>query len=455
MDALASFSDPVRAWFSASFPEPTDAQAQAWPAIAAGEHTLLCAPTGSGKTLAAFLWALDDLGSGQAPDPDGSAKAGTRVLYVSPLRALAVDVDKGLRGPLRGISSRRNGWVCRTGSRRSACAPVTAPLKNAVSLVRDPPDILITTPESLYLVSPPTARETLLGVERIIVDEIHALAATKRGAHMALSLERLEHLLVANGAAPDPVRGSVVQRIDFSATQRPLEVVAGFLAGNNPATATPRPVRIVDAGVRKELDLQVIVPVDDMGALGEQPQPSERGATGAPGAGGPPRRSIWPSIHPMLLDLVFQHRSTLVFVNARRLAERLASRLNELAAEEPDAPVPVAGASGPAQRGARAFTGDEAVGLSAADSGSELVKAHHGSLSRGTSTSDRRRAEARRPPWTGRHQLVGARHRHGCGRPLVQVQLARQRGGGPPAHRAGGAPGRSAESRTDLPQAPC
>jgi len=382
VDPLASFSDPVRAWFSASFPEPTDAQAQAWPAIAAGEHTLLCAPTGSGKTLAAFLWALDDLGSRQAPDADGSAKAGTRVVYVSPLRALAVDVDKNLRGPLRGISlaaqrlgvSYREPTIgVRTGDSSS---------QERRRLVRDPPDILITTPESLYLMLTSQARETLLGVERIIVDEIHALAATKRGAHMALSLERLEHLLVANGAAPDPVRGSVVQRIGLSATQRPLEVVAAFLAGNNPATATPRPVRIVDAGVRKELDLQVIVPVDDMGALGEQPQPSERGATGAPGAGGPPRRSIWPSIHPMLLDLVEQHRSTLVFVNARRLAERLASRLNELAAEEPDAPVPIAGASGPAQRGARAFTGDEAIGLSAADSGSELVKAHHGSLSR-------------------------------------------------------------------------
>lgn len=408
MDPLASFSDPVRAWFSASFPEPTDAQAHAWPAIAAGEHTLLCAPTGSGKTLAAFLWALDDLGSRPEPESDGSAKAGTRVVYVSPLRALAVDIDKNLRGPLRGISlaAQRLGVPYRPPTIGVRTGDSTSQERRR--LVRDPPDILITTPESLYLMLTSQARETLMGVERVIVDEIHALAATKRGAHLALSLERLEHLLVSRGAAPEPVRASVVQRIGLSATQRPLEVVAGFLGGNQPAAIGPsgehfgaaasggaasvptvdaatvvaRPVRIVDAGVRKELDLQVIVPVDDMGALGDAAQPSPASPSGGSAAVGPPRRSIWPSIHPMLLDLVQQHRSTLVFVNARRLAERLASRLNELAAEDPDAPVPVVGASGPAQRGARAFSGDEASGLSAADSGSELVKAHHGSLSR-------------------------------------------------------------------------
>ncbi|UDY34626.1 Lhr family helicase [Dermatobacter hominis] len=399
-EPLEGLSEPVRAWFAASFPEPTDAQARAWPAIAAGEHTLLCAPTGSGKTLAAFLWALDDLG--RTPSPN----AGVRVVYVSPLRALAVDVDKNLRGPLRGISLAAQRLGVPFAEPTIGVRTGDSSAQERRRLVRQPPDILITTPESLYLMLTSQARDTLVGVERVIVDEIHALAATKRGAHLALTLERLEHHTRASGREPDPVRGSVVQRIGLSATQRPLEVVAGYLTGNeieaagtgpgDDARVVPRPVRIVDAGIRKELDLQVVVPVDDMGALGEVAQGPDPAVQGGPAAAGPPRRSIWPSIHPVLLELVEQHRSTLVFVNARRLAERLASRLNELAAEEPDgdgtdgtegsdgAPPADGGvpAGGPARRAAPAFTGDEASGLSAADSGLELVKAHHGSLSR-------------------------------------------------------------------------
>ena len=415
-DPLEGLSEPVRAWFAASFPEPTDAQAQAWPAIAAGEHTLLCAPTGSGKTLAAFLWALDDLG--RAP----SATAGVRVVYVSPLRALAVDVDKNLRGPLRGISLAAQRLGVPFAEPTIGVRTGDSSAQERRRLVREPPDILITTPESLYLMLTSQARETLAGVERVIVDEIHALAATKRGAHLALTLERLEHHVRAAGREPHPGRDAVVQRIGLSATQRPLEVVAGYLTGNevqrgatgsdgaagpgDDARIVPRPVRIVDAGIRKELDLQVVVPVDDMGALGEVAQGPDPSVQGGPAAAGPPRRSIWPSIHPVLLDLVESHRSTLVFVNARRLAERLASRLNELAAEDPDGTDPDVtdldaiggdgaggegaarggagrdGASGAARRAARAFTGDEAAGLSAADSGEELVKAHHGSLSR-------------------------------------------------------------------------
>ena len=392
-DPLAAFSEPVRAWFSASFPHPTDAQAAAWPAIAAGEHTLLCAPTGSGKTLAAFLWALDDLGRDPDPEP------GVRVLYVSPLRALAIDVDKNLRGPRRGISlaAQRLGTPFREPTIGIRTGDSTESERRR--LVRDPPDILITTPESLYLMLTSQARETLIGVQRVIVDEIHALAATKRGAHLALTLERLEHLVSARGRAPEAVRGSVLQRIGLSATQRPLEVVAGYLGGNlvertadpttapttAPATVRPdpveRPVRIVDAGVRKELDLQVVVPVEDMGApAGPVPAP----ATGAAGSGPTPARgSIWPSIHPRLLELVEQHRSTLVFVNARRTAERLASRLNELAADTGDGEGAGDGDDGGGGGGGGPrFTGAEAVGLSAADSGHELVKAHHGSLSR-------------------------------------------------------------------------
>ena len=345
-DPLEGLSEPVRAWFAASFPEPTDAQAQAWPAIAAGEHTLLCAPTGSGKTLAAFLWALDDLG--RAP----SATAGVRVVYVSPLRALAVDVDKNLRGPLRGISLAAQRLGVPFAEPTIGVRTGDSSAQERRRLVREPPDILITTPESLYLMLTSQARETLAGVERVIVDEIHALAATKRGAHLALTLERLEHHVRAAGREPHPGRDAVVQRIGLSATQRPLEVVAGYLTGNevqrgatgsdgaagpgDDARIVPRPVRIVDAGIRKELDLQVVVPVDDMGALGEVAQGPDPSVQGGPAAAGPPRRSIWPSIHPVLLDLVESHRSTLVFVNARRLAERLASRLNELAAEDPD-----------------------------------------------------------------------------------------------------------------------
>lgn len=340
--ALDPFSAPVRAWFGSSFPAPTSAQAQAWGPISRGEHTLLCAPTGSGKTLAAFLWAIDRLGTTPAEQP------GVRVLYVSPLRALAVDIEKNLRSPLRGIAhaAERLGtdFVAPTVGVRTGDTSST----ERRALVRTPPDVLITTPESLYLMLTSAARETLAGVQSVIVDEIHALAPTKRGAHMALTLERLEHLV-----GPD----RRVQRIGLSATQRPLEVVAGFLGGGVPA----RPVTIVDAGMRKELDLSVVVPVDDMGALGQQQA-----------EGSPQRNSIWPSMHPELLRLVEQHRSTLVFVNARRLAERLASRLNELAAEQT---AEREGTDEPR------FVGAESVGTSTAE-GEELVKAHHGSLSR-------------------------------------------------------------------------
>ncbi|MEZ5382144.1 MAG: DEAD/DEAH box helicase [Microthrixaceae bacterium] len=366
--AEAPFSQPVRAWFEAAFPEPTPAQAQAWPPIAAGEHTLLCAPTGSGKTLAAFLWAIDRLGGD--PRPPGG---GTRVVYISPLRALAVDVEKNLRSPIRGIelAAQRLGgtFAAPTVGLRTGDTPPDERRKMA----RKPPDILVTTPESLYLLLTSAAREGLAGVETVIVDEIHALAPTKRGAHLALSLERL-HAWVTRHDHPAP------QRIGLSATQRPLETVAGFLGGRDIAgsASRPRAVRIVDAGITKELDLEVRVPVEDMASLGtivEEPQ-------AGPAAAGPQRRSIWPSMHPALLELVEQHRSTLIFVNARRLSERLASRLNELhdeagaeadAADDPAAAAPA--------RSEVVAAGAESIGTSNPD-GIELVKAHHGSLSR-------------------------------------------------------------------------
>jgi ATP-dependent Lhr-like helicase len=319
--SLERFSPAVRSWFDASFEAPTPAQAGGWEAISGGEHSLICAPTGSGKTLAAFLWAIDRL-SGQPP---GHRETRTRVLYVSPLRALAVDVDKNLRAPLVGIRHAAE----RLGTSLPH-VPVTGVRTGDTSVVErrrlrtHPPDILITTPESLYLMLTSGARETLRGVTSVIVDEIHAMAATKRGAHLMLSLERLEQL-----TERPP------QRIGLSATQRPLDEIARFLGGLE--HGTPRPVRIVDVGTRKELDLEVVVPVEDMADLSTLAEPDHPiPATDGPATHGhsPTAASIWPAIHPRLLELIRAHRSTIVFVNARRLAERLATRLNELAGED-------------------------------------------------------------------------------------------------------------------------
>ena len=309
-DPLAPFSEPTRAWFTEAFAQPTRAQELGWRAISGGQHTLIHAPTGSGKTLAAFLWCLDRLMIETPP-----ARRTVRVLYVSPLKALAYDVERNLRAPLAGIRRTAErlglpvpeiGVASRTGD---------TPAEARRQLTKSPPDILVTTPESLYLLLTSQAREILRGVEHVIVDEVHAIAATKRGSHLALSLERLGHL-----ADREP------QRIGLSATQRPLEAIGAFLAGAG------RDVRIVDAGARKELDLEVIVPVDDMARMGDVMEVDD--APGGPAAGPEARHSIWPSIHPRLLELIRAHRSTLIFVNSRRLAERLAARLNELAGEE-------------------------------------------------------------------------------------------------------------------------
>ena len=314
-EVLESFSPAVRAWFAASFPEPTGAQIHGWPPIAAGQHTLICAPTGSGKTLAAFLSAIDSLVTSPAPQDRGRR---TRVLYISPLRALAFDVEKNLRAPLAGIAlaAERIGEVVhqpevamRTGDTAS---------RDRQRLVRHPPDLLITTPESLYLMLTSSAAETLAGVETVIVDEIHALAPTKRGAHLALSLERLEEL-----TATTP------QRIGLSATQRPLEEVARFLGGWS-APGAARPVTIVDVGISKPLEIEVVIPVEDMADIARA---EGRDDDGPAPAMGPRRGSIWPSIYPRILDQVLQHRSTIIFCNARRQAERLAAKLNELAEE--------------------------------------------------------------------------------------------------------------------------
>jgi ATP-dependent Lhr-like helicase len=278
MSPLSCFSSATRAWFERTFDAPTPAQELGWPAIAGGGHVLIQAPTGSGKTLAAFLSAIDRVTT--------SPGEGLRVLYVSPLKALNYDIERNLRGPLTGLESKLRVGV-RTGD---------TPAKERRELVSEPPDILITTPESLFLMLTAAARESLRNVDTLILDEVHAVAGTKRGAHLALSVERLDRLAAG------------FQRIGLSATQRPLKEIGRFVAGG-------RPIELVDAGIRKELDLQVVVPLEDMREPGEQ-------------------QSIWPSVYPAILELVEAHRSTIVFVNNRRLAERLALRLNELAEDE-------------------------------------------------------------------------------------------------------------------------
>jgi ATP-dependent helicase Lhr and Lhr-like helicase len=333
--SLASFSPRVREWFEQTFAAPTPAQAQAWPAIARGEHVLVSAPTGSGKTLAAFLWALDRLSSASSPDGhrvagvDGACGRGVRVVYVSPLKALAYDIERNLRAPLRGIGA--TSTPAEEGKEKREHVRVgirtgDTPQRERAAMVRNPPDILVTTPESLYLILTSNAREMLNLVDAVIVDEIHAVAHSKRGAHLALTLERLQaHVrshTPAEGAGGPPAD---IQRIGLSATQNPLEEIGRFLVGPH------RQVKIIDAGVRKQLDLRIEVPVESMSEpaapAGSDPLEPVRGGEST-------RASIWPAIYPELLTLVREHTSTIIFVNNRRSAERVALRLNELAAQQ-------------------------------------------------------------------------------------------------------------------------
>jgi ATP-dependent Lhr-like helicase len=337
--ALSLFHPAVRAWFSTTFGEPTRPQSRGWPAIARGESTLILAPTGSGKTLSAFLWCLDRLMF--APEPPKAQRC--RALYISPLKALAVDVERNLRTPLAGIAqeAEERGEPCL----RPAIAVRTGdtPQTERARFNREPADILITTPESLYLLLTSNAREALRSIETIIIDEIHALVPTKRGAHLMLSIERLTAL-----CAKPP------QRIGLSATQRPLDEVARFLGGTQASRESRapkraevdaeaeidqeftshrgavryRPVTVVDAGQKKVLALSIQVPVENMANLTTADEiPS------GPASVGDTRPSIWSAIHPKLLELIRAHRSTLVFVNSRRVAERLAGAINELAGE--------------------------------------------------------------------------------------------------------------------------
>ncbi|MDF2968429.1 MAG: dependent helicase, Lhr family [Nocardioidaceae bacterium] len=384
---LGRFSPITREWFVGAFPGATPAQLGAWDAISSGDNTLVVAPTGSGKTLAAFLWALDRLARSDESDLDDETppdpKQRCRVLYVSPLKALAVDVQRNLRAPLVGMqhTARRLGAPVpdiRVGTRTG-----DTPADERRRLASTPPDVLITTPESLFLVLTSQARMSLRGVRTVIVDEVHAVAGTKRGAHLALSLERLDELL----AAP-------AQRIGLSATVRPPQEVARYLGG-------AAPTRVVQPPSAKQLDLSVVVPVEDMGELGGTATPAPTAAP-APGdlpapdadAGDQQSTSIWPHVEERIVDLVEGHQSTIVFANSRRLAERLTARLNEIAAARA-ATADDVGAAGPADRTGRAdglgvagppptrMPADVMAqsGVSHA-AGAVLARAHHGSVSK-------------------------------------------------------------------------
>jgi ATP-dependent Lhr-like helicase len=390
---LDAFSPATRAWFTGAFTAPTAAQAGAWAAAQAGRHALVVAPTGSGKTLAAFLWALDRLAT-EAPPVDPRLRC--RVLYVSPLKALAVDVQRNLRSPLAGIRQAAVRLGLPVPEITVGMRTGDTPAQERRKFARTPPDVLVTTPESLFLLLTSAARESLCGVRTVIVDEVHAVAGTKRGAHLALSLERLDELLRRGpaghphpGPAGHPHPGGSLQRIGLSATVRPLDEVSTFLAG-------ARPVEVVAPRTPKTIEVTVEVPVPDLTALDERPAP---GSADEEVIGAARRPSIWPAVERRLLDLVRRHRSTIVFANSRRLAERLTARLNELAAEEVDGPadcsnvehvspdVAHARSDGTHARPNGEHGGPfpaEAVGQSGVASGAAptVAKAHHGSMAR-------------------------------------------------------------------------
>jgi len=383
-DPLAGFSALTREWFTGAFTEPTAAQAGAWASIAGGDNTLVIAPTGSGKTLAAFLWALDRLARSPVPaDP----KQRCRVLYISPLKALAVDIERNLRAPLAGIRQVAHRHGLPEPDIRVAVRTGDTGADERRRLSSKPPDILITTPESLFLILTSKARDSLRGVDTVIVDEVHALAGNKRGAHLAISLERLDAL--RSGAVPDePGQDELAgpaQRIGLSATVRPPEEVATFLGG-------ARPVTIAAPPYVKQMELRIVVPVEDM-TDPDPPPVSLRPASGAPGDGAAGetdlrdaaqgQRSIWPHVEEKVLDLIEAHRSTIVFANSRRLAERLCGRLNELAAERAQArDEAAAGLDGPG--GPPAGPPAQIMAQSGASAGApaEVARAHHGSVSR-------------------------------------------------------------------------
>ena len=365
-DVLERFTPATQDWFRGAFSAPTPAQTGAWEAISAGRHALVVAPTGSGKTLSAFLWAIDsvfrermDEASAERTPPKDAPR--TRILYISPLKALGVDVERNLRSPLVGIgqSARRLGVAAPAVTVGVRSGDTTS--SDRRKLVSDPPDILITTPESLYLMLTSRAGDTLRGVHTVIIDEVHAVAATKRGAHLAVSLERLDRLRADAGAE------AAAQRIGLSATVRPIDEVARFLGG-------AAPVEIVAPPASKTFELGVVVPMDDMT---NPPPPPGAAASGGDGEAEYTEvtGSVWPHVEEAIVDRILQNNSTIVFANSRRLAERLTGRLNEIYAERIGVPLPDTDqAKPPAQMMAQA----------GATAGADpvLAKAHHGSVSK-------------------------------------------------------------------------
>lgn len=362
-DVLERFTPATQDWFRGAFPAPTPAQAGAWDAISAGKHALVVAPTGSGKTLSAFLWAIDSVfreriaTAAEKPEKDA---ARTRILYISPLKALGVDVERNLRSPLIGIgqSARRLGLAAPSVTVGVRSGDTTS--SDRRKLVSDPPDILITTPESLYLMLTSRAGETLRDVHTVIIDEVHAVAATKRGAHLAVSLERLDALRASHG------NETAAQRIGLSATVRPIDEVARFLGGS-------APVDIVAPPASKTFELSVVVPMDDMtnpppppGAPAETADPADAEYTEVTG-------SVWPHVEEAIVDRILENNSTIVFSNSRRLAERLTGRLNEIYSER-------IGVALPAAVGSPAAMMAQAGATAGADP--VLAKAHHGSVSK-------------------------------------------------------------------------
>ncbi|MCI1019109.1 ATP-dependent helicase [Microbacterium sp. C5A9] len=364
-DVLDRFTPATQDWFRGAFPAPTPAQAGAWNAISAGKHALVVAPTGSGKTLSAFLWAIDSVfrERSESTAQKGAERAKdasrTRILYISPLKALGVDVERNLRSPLIGIgqSARRLGVDAPSVTVGVRSGDTTS--SDRRKLVSDPPDILITTPESLYLMLTSRAGETLRDVHTVIIDEVHAVAATKRGAHLAVSLERLDALRRTHG------HDEPAQRIGLSATVRPIDEVARFLGG-------AAPVEIVAPPASKTFELGVVVPMDDMTNPPPPPGASAVSGDAVDAEYTEVTGSVWPHVEEAIVDRILQNSSTIVFSNSRRLAERLTGRLNEIYSERlglalPESSVPAAMM---AQAGATA--GADPV----------LAKAHHGSVSK-------------------------------------------------------------------------
>ena len=370
-DPLAAFSDATRAWFSGAFAGPTAAQAGAWSAVAQGDHALVVAPTGSGKTLAAFLWSVDRLLTERAPQDPAQR---CRILYVSPLKALAADVERNLRSPLVGIRQAATRLGTELPEVAVGVRTGDTPPSERRAFATRPPDILITTPESLFLVLTSAARAGLAGVSTVIVDEIHAVAGSKRGAHLAVSLERLDAMLEHHGGP--------AQRIGLSATVQPVDAVARFLGGARPLGAGGRAVTVVQPPAAKEVEVSVVVPVPDLSDLaaaarsrgGEAAAPADGPDLSGPAAAGPPRASIWPHVEERVVDLVAAHRSTLVFTNSRRGAERLTARMNEVWAERQGEDVPDPTTVQPAQIMAQSGAAAGVEGV--------LARAHHGSMSR-------------------------------------------------------------------------